>query len=245
MGRGEIEYASRLSPATRLVDPEIRQTLLPTAVGVLLLLIVLVTALHSWWIGWPERLWLSLGALAAIVIAVILARRRPPALLWVGLAAGALLLLVPAYLHGTDGGGLRIAGLHFDDVAATPFLIALGLAVWWLASLPSLPWWGRAMVVVLGLYAATPVVMGVIERIPFGEVLVGLWTHPYWLQGGYFGAAVLLPIALVVTLLGVWLGPLRPSAGNRRVAVSLSMLFLVTSLVCAFEMNSRRLVSMG
>ncbi|MCP4201690.1 MAG: PRA1 family protein [bacterium] len=228
---------------SRLADPGSRSTLLAAAGGVLLLLVALVTAAQAWWIAWPGRLWLTLGAAVAVAVAALLARRRPQALLWVGFAVLGLLVLAPAYLYGTDGGGLRIAGLHFDDLVGGLFLAAVGLAVWWLTSLAVLPWWSRAILIGLGLHAAIPVAMGLAERIPFGEALVGLWTLPYWLQGAYFGAAILLPGALVMTLLGLWQRSLRPAVAGRRGAVSLAVVFFATSLVCAFEMNSRGLVN--
>jgi hypothetical protein len=213
------------------------------AAGGLLLLVVLATAVQAWWTGWSGRLWLTAATAATLVLAGLLGRRRPRAVFWIAITACGFLLLVPAYLYGTDGGGLRIAGLHFDDVAGGLFLGALGLAVWRLASLPLLPWWGRGVVILLGLHAAIPVILGLAERIRFGEVLLGLWTLPYWLQGAFFGAAILLPVALVVTLLGLWLLPLLSVASGRAAAGSLAAVFAVASLVCAFEMNSRGIVN--
>ena len=225
-----------------LADPRACQGL-SLAAGGLLLLVVLVTAVQAWWIGWPGRLWLTFATAAALALAGFLGRHRPRAVFWIAIAACGLLLLVPAWLHGTDGGGLRIAGLHFDYVAGGLFLGALGLAVWRLASLPWLPWWGRGVVILLGLHAAIPVVLGLAQRIRFGEILLGLWTLPYWLQGAFFGAAILLPVALVVTLLGLWLPALRSVASGRAAAGSLAAVLAVASLVCAFEMNARGIVN--
>ena len=189
-------------------------------------------------------MWLTVGIIVAVVFSLALGRRWRQAPLWIGVALVSLLLLVPAYLFGADGGDLRILGWSFDTVVTILFVLAVALAGWQLASLPRLPLWVRLMPVALGIYAAIPAVIALVEGIRFDEVLIGLWTHPYWIQGAWIGAAILLPAALIATVLSSLVRSLQPETFRKWLAIP-TMLFLLTlTLVTAFEMNGRGLLNL-
>jgi len=212
--------------------------------GVALHLILLVTAVHAWVVGWPGRVWVSLGVAGALAASAALFRRWPLVPVVAGGAALALLILVPAYFYGVDGSGLPIALVPLRIVVSLLFIGALGLAAWifW-SSLSSISLWGRSIPAALALFAATPVVMGLVEGIPFAEVMVGLWTWPYWTQGAWFGAAVLLPLAMIVALAGIFIPHLRPTRSSRGAhGVSTFGLFVLV-LLTGMEMNSNGLAN--
>jgi hypothetical protein len=209
--------------------------------GGVLHLILLVTAGHAWVIGWPGRVWVSLGAAIAIGASAALFRRWPLVPVLAGAAALACLLLIPAYLYGVDGVGLPIALVPFPAAASVLFLLALSLAAWIFAGTPHLPIWARLIPIVVAVYAAVPAVMGLMEGIPFGEVLVGLWTWPYWIQGAWIGAAVLLPMAVAISLRGVFASGIRPSRFSRSALVVAAGGLLGVALLTSFEMNVRGL----
>ena len=212
---------------------------LVAAVG--LQLTALIAAVQAWFTGWPGRSWLTAGVIVAVVLSLVLGRRWRRASLWIGVVLVSMMLLAPAYLFGADGGGLRILGGSFDTVVAILFVFALALAGWQLASLPRLPLWARLIPVALGIYAAAPAVMALTEGIPFDEALIGLWTHPYWLQGAWIGAAILLPAALIAAVLVALVPSLRPKAFRQRLALPTVLFLLLLTLITAFEMNGRGL----
>ena len=231
------EYSS--STDTR--EPRTWSTVISFSAAAALFLIVLFAAVQAWFIGWPGRLWLTAGVIVGVVLSLVLGRRWRQVPLWIGIVLISILLVVPAYLHGADGGGLRILGLSFDAVVAVLFLIALALAAWRLASLPRFPVWARLIPGVLTIYAAVPVIMGLNEGIRFDEVLIGLWTHPYWLQGAWIGAAILLPAALIAVILALFVPSLRPESTQKWFLLPTAVFLLTLILVTAFEMNGRAL----
>jgi|GEM_PF-2111923 len=209
--------------------------------GVALHLILLVTAVHAWVVGWPGRVWVSLGVAGALAASAALFRRWPLVPVVAGGAALALLILVPAYFYGVDGSGLPIALVPLRVVVSLLFFGALGLAAWIFAGTPRLPIWARLIPIGVAVYAAFPVVMGLIEGLPFGEVLVGLWTWPYWIQGAWVGAAVFLPLATMMSLSGVLASAIRPLRFSRNGLVGAAVGLLGVVLLTSFEMNARGL----
>jgi hypothetical protein len=213
--------------------------------AILFHLIVLISAIQTWFIQWPGRIWLTIAAVLVIGLSVFLGRQWNRIPLWIGSSAVALLLLVTAYLYGADGAGLRIIGLPFDTVIAVFFLTALGLASWQLSSLPRLPVWVRAIPAAFAIYAAVLVVIGLFKGNSFGEVLGGLWDLPYWIQGAYIGAAVLIPLALIATILISLIPALRPHPFRKGMAITVAFMHLMTILVTGFEMNYQGMVNLA
>ena len=176
-------------------QPENRIRLAVLATAVLLFILLIAVAIQSWFVDWPGRLWLTLAVGGAVALSLLLARIWSPAPLTIAVISWAVLLLVSTYLYGSDSDGLGILGLPFDILIAGLFLLATGLAAFWLIRLTRLPLWARVLVVALAAYAWLPVILALAKRQPFASAVRGLWPMPYWLQGVFLGTDLLLPAA--------------------------------------------------
>ena len=231
------------SPSTPAKETGTRETVLSLAAASALHLTALVAAVQAMATGWPGRWWLTGIVIAAIGLSLVLGRRWRHAPLWIGGGVVSALLVVPAYQYGADGGGLRVFSLPFATVIAMLFMVSLALAAWRLASMRRFPFWARLIPVALGIYAAVPVAMGLNEGIRFDEVLIGLWTHAYWLQGAWIGAAILLPAALAAVLFYAIVPSLRRKKPRWPLLLPTVVLLMVLTLVTAFVMNGRGLLN--
>lgn len=211
-------------------------------IGSILLLLPLATSIQAWLGDSPGKIWVATLAVIALVIGVIAWRFRRGLVIWCGLIASAVLIVVPAYLYGVAGAQLPIAGVPFSLFVPALFLVGLALAAWELARLPRLPLWARFIAPALALFAAVPVVMGLMEGVPFVEVLVGLWTLPYWTQGAWFGGAVFIPIALIVSLLRAIIPAWRTEPFRKSIALTSIAVFVAVTLATGFTMTTRDLM---
>ena len=232
------------SPPTGPEESDIRLSWMSPIIGSILLLLPAITSVQVWIADAPGKIWLTALAVTALAIGVIAWVFRRSLVFWCGLIVASVLIIVPTYLYGVDGAQLPIAGVPFNLFVSGLFLFSLALAAWELARLPKLPLWARFIAPALALFAAVPVVMGLIEGVPFIEVLVGLWTLPYWTQGAWFGAAVLLPVALLVAILRAAIPAWRSESFRAAVAFASITALLTASLATGFTMTSRSLVNL-
>lgn len=232
------------SPPTGPEESDIHLSWMSPIIGSIFLLLPAITSVQVWIADAPGKIWLTALAVTALATGVIAWVFRRSLVFWCGLIVASVLIVVPTYLYGVDGAQLPIAGVPFNLFVSGLFLFSLALAAWELARLPRLPLWARFIAPALALFAAVPVVMGLIEGVPFIEVLVGLWTLPYWTQGAWFGAAVLLPVALLVAILRAAIPGWRSESFRAAVAFASITALLTTSLATGFTMTSRGLVNL-
>lgn len=219
--------------------------LIPRIIGTLFLLLPAATSIQAWLVDAPGKVWLSTFAVVALAAGVIGWWFFRGLLFLLGLLAAGALIVATVYLYGVDATPLAIAGVPLRFFVPGLFLVALALAAWELARLPKLPLWARLIAPALAVFAAVPVVMGLIEGVPFVEVLVGLWTLPYWTQGAWFGAAIMLPAALLVAVLKSAVPAWRDAPFRAAVAIAAITALLTTSLATSFTMNSRGLINLA
>ena len=77
------------------------------------------------------------------------------------------------------------------------------LAGWILAQFKFLPWPARVALLLVAAYGVAAFVLGIIGGTPYAALLHGesLWERlPFWLQGGFVGAAVVLPGVFLLQL---------------------------------------------
>lgn len=218
--------------------------LVPQIIGTVLLFLPAVTSIQAWLVDAPGKVWLSIFAAAVLAIGVIGWWFSRGLLFLLGLVTAGALIVATVYLYGVDTAHLAIAGIPLRFFVPGLFLVTLVLAAWELARLPKLPLWARFIAPAIAVFTAVPVVMGLIEGVPFVEVLVGLWTLPYWAQGAWFGAAIMLPAALLVALLRFVVPTWRDVPFRAALALAAIALLLTASLATGFTMTSRELVNL-
>ncbi len=219
--------------------------LIPRIIGTLLLLLPAATSIQAWLADAPGKGWITIFAVAGVAIAVAGWWLFRGLLFLFGLLAAGTLVVATVYLYGVESARLAIAGMPLRFFVPGLFLVTLALAAWELARLPKLPRWARFIAPALAVFAAVPVIMGLIEGVPFVEVLVGLWTLPYWTQGAWFGAAILLPAALLVAVLRSAVPAWRDTPFRAIVAIAAIIALLTASLATGFTMNSRGLINLA
>lgn len=214
------------------------QPLLELTLGVLLHLVLLVTAVQAWLAGWPGRYWLIGGVAAATLLSALLVRRFRGGPLVVGSLAMAAVLLAALAVHGSSGGGIRIAGASFHHALTIVVLVALCWTAWRLARVapPRLPRWVRYAPLALVAYAAAHIGFGVLRGVALSEVLAGWGPLPYWLSGGYLGAAVVLPLGLLASLAIAGRSVFRDRRALPRSA-GLALLMVLAFLVAGAELT--------
>jgi transglutaminase-like putative cysteine protease len=179
-------------------------------------LLLIVAVVQAWMSGWPGKIWLTIGAVLAILASGALLRRWRSAPLVIGCLAVAAIFLWPALRFGSDAAGLKIGGLPFGVATVALIIVALAIAAWqlWkLASSPRLPRWVRFIPAAFALYAIALIVLGIVRGAPPSGVLSGEGPLPWWISGPYLGSAVLLPLGLLVSLAVLALAIARRRAG--------------------------------
>ena len=189
--------------------------------------------------GWPGKIWLTLGAVLAIVASGLVFRRWRSAPFIVGCLAVAAVFLWPAFRFGSDAAGLRIAGLPFAKATAALIVIALMITAWqlWkLASTPRLPPWVRFIPAALALYAIALIVLSIVRGAPDSGIFSGGGPVPWWISGPYLGGAILLPLGFLVSLVVLALAIARRRAGIVT-AVSVLLIMLSAFAVSGLELT--------
>ncbi len=215
---------------------------LQLTLGIALHLLLIVAVVQAWTSGWPGRIWLTVGALLALVASGALARRWRSAPLLIGCIAVAAVFLWPALQFGSDAAGLKIGGLPFGVATAALIVAALVIAAWqlWrLASSPRMPSWVRFIPAAVALYAIGLIAFGVYQGAPPSGVLSGDGPLPWWISGPYIGSAVLLPLGLLVSLV-----VLAMAVARRRTGIVTALSVFVV-MVSAFAVSGLELTRHG
>ena len=166
--------------------------------------------------GWPGKIWLSLGVIAAIANSVVLYRRWRSAPFIIGCIAVAAVFLWASFQFGSDAAGLKFGGLPFGSATAALIIVALAAGafqLWTLASTSRLPAWARFIPAVIAFYAIALLILAIVRAAPTVGAMSAAGPVPWWMSGQYIGGAVLLPIGLVVSLVVLVLAIARRRAG--------------------------------
>lgn len=215
---------------------------LELALAFALHVLLVVAVAQAWMSDWPGKIWLTAGTALAILASGALIRRWRAAPLIIGCVATAAIFLWPALRYGPDASGLKIGGVTFGTATAALIIGALAIAaaqLWKLASTPRLPRWVRFIPAVFALYAIALIGLGITRGAATSGVLAGEGPVPWWISGPYLGTAVLLPLALLVSVVVLGIAIARRRAG---VATAAGVLVLMLS---AFVVSGLELTRNG
>ena len=150
--------------------------------------------------------WLWVGGLTLILIAWqawLLVRRQPNAAAWFGVVGLLLYPLLGLWFSRVPDAGVVIFGLGTRELSIIAVMLGIAGGAVALATVPHLPVAARIVVGLLALYAIAALALGLQQQARLVELVSGgsLWGRlPVWLQGGFIGAAVLLPASLLVII---------------------------------------------
>jgi transglutaminase-like putative cysteine protease len=181
----------------------------------LLLLDAAVETVRS---GAPDRWWIAAAAGAYLAISLIVA--RTPALAarvsWTARAVTSVLffltlLAATAWRPGglTDGiTAMRQPTATLLEATMAAATLLAGVALVWAPRW--VPVWGRAAGGLLASYGVAGFAAGIAASTPFAALFHGgsVWLPaPYWLQGAFLGALVVIPLGLIAVLTGARVTP--------------------------------------
>jgi hypothetical protein len=208
-------------------------------VSVILALLLIDVAVETFLAGSP--LLISVVVVEVLVIVLL-------ALLWSRVGSTTRVMIPLAGLVGLVswavvrvGAGadpaLRLATLTLPRIAVAITVVGVLLAALTPLFLFGRRWYFGLPLTMIGLYALVPLARALLAAAALPRVLAGEFdwqSLPFWLQGGYLGGAVLLPLALLLALGGLGMALVkRRSAMWPAVAV---VLLLSVSLAAAAEL---------
>jgi hypothetical protein len=187
----------------------------------LLMALLLETAGENLWRASPLRWW-TLIAVGVWALAMAAGRR---VIGWRGRLTGTVVVLLglvaaASFRVGAETTpGFHVASLALGRVIA--FIAAAGVTFACVALL-SLPgarkrWWLMLVAACAGLYSLIPIVVALVRDIPLSRAVrgEGLWTlPPFWLQGVYVAAELVIPVGLVLAVAML----VRPLLGGQRMS---------------------------
>jgi hypothetical protein len=198
------------------IAPAPRPARLSRAVAVLVRiafdLLVIDAAVESWLAGSPLRVGLACGAVlyVALTAYVISKGGRIGGRGWLMDAAAGAIVFLGFAVSSTWTREWMVSGLravrHETPVvlAATMVALLVAAAVRMVGPGGARSWWVRVPVAGVSGYAAAAFGAAIAARTPFLPLLTGhgFWPGlPWWLQGTWIGAFVILPVALLRELL--------------------------------------------
>ena len=208
----------------------------PIAATTVLALLLIETAVETFWRGSPIRWWV-LAVIASWICAMV------PAALFLGwgsrlwltvlAAVGVVVFAVWRVGAGADP-ALAVLTLSLPRVLAGLSAAAVVLTVVILVrtrAVQRLPWF-IALVILAGMYCLLPFLFAFLYPQPLADTVrgAGYWTAPpLWLQGAYLALQIFVPLGFVVSVLQ-WLWA-APSRARRRSAVLPAVGWLVTAAV--------------
>lgn len=176
-------------------------------VRILLDLVVIDAAVETWLSASPVRDWVVVPVALYFLLTIWLVSQgaRPGGSGWFmqPLAPIFLLLIVLLLTTGTRDAmvhGMVLLQQPTPRVLAGVTLLVVVLAGLRLAVADGLPCWLWILFAALTIYAAAALGIGVMAGTPYPELLHGrgFWLPlPFWMQGAFLGAFVLVPLALV------------------------------------------------
>jgi hypothetical protein len=202
-------------------------------------LLLLDLAVETFLAGSPLLVSVAVVGVAAIAILALLwtrvgptTRMMVPLVGLVGLVAWAVVRL------GADADpALRLATLTLPRIAVALTAAAVAMAALLPLVLFGKRWYFGVPMTLVGLYALVPLGRALLVAAALPRVLAGEfdWQRlPFWLQGGYLGGGVLLPLGLLAALaaLGAALVRRRPAAWP----AAASIVLLLATLASAAEL---------
>ncbi len=177
-------------------------------VSVILALLLIDVAVETFLAGSP--LLISVVVVEVLVIVLL-------ALLWSRVGSTTRVMIPLAGLVGLVawtvvrvGAGadpaLRMATLTLPRIAVALTAVAVLMAALTPLLLFGRRWYLGAPLTIIGLYALVPLARALLVAAALPRVLAGEFdwqSLPFWLQGGYLGGAVLLPLSLLLALGGL------------------------------------------
>jgi hypothetical protein len=208
-----------------------------TAILALLLYALLIdAALETYRSSSTVGLWVAIPVALYVSFTLWLLRQQPAgrpgakSSIWV---SSFLFLALLAYTATVPDGlshGVRVAGYPTSTVMSATMIAVIGLAVVSLASGSPLPIAARILVALAGCYGLAAFGAGIVWHRSFVQLMQGhsLWERlPYWLQGAFAGALVVVPLAFVVEV-GVALARVKVKGRRHRIvafALALAMAY--------------------
>lgn len=176
-----------------------------TVLAVLLYLVLMDAAVESFVSHSPLR-WIISGTVTGYVALSVLLWRK---LSWTTKASVSFfvlfsLLAFAAWRPAGSDSPLTLLRQPTSTLLSAATILGILLAGWILARFKFLPWPARVALVLLAAYGVAGFVLGIMARTPYTALLHGgsLWEKvPFWLQGAFLGAVVVLPAALLLQLL--------------------------------------------
>jgi hypothetical protein len=190
------------------------------------------------WIEPSRTRWLTTTAVVTYGVLTYTLWKR---MSW-GLRAGATILIllsllaVSSWMLGSASAnhGLMVFRQPPGRTAALVGLLALSLGYWMIARHPGLTVKARLAIALPFLYCALPLLRGIFAAASFEATLrgEGFWEWPpLWLQGGYLGMRILLPLALVAALGSLATNPAMRRPGRVRQSLFEAALILLVLAV--------------
>ncbi len=208
-------------------------------VSVILALLLIDIAVETFLAGSPLLISVVVVEVLVIVLLALLWSRVGSTMRVMIPLAGLVGLVAWAVVRVGAGAdpALRLATLTLPRIAVAMMIVAVLMAALTPVFLFGRRWYFGLPLTIIGLYALVPLARALLVAAALPRVLAGEFdwqSLPFWLQGGYLGGSVLLPLALLLAL-GGWGMALvkRRSAMWPAVAV---VLLLFVSLAAAAEL---------
>ncbi len=208
-----------------MVDATRRLRPVLIAVAALLLYALLIdAAVETYQSGSPVTTWVVIPVVLYLSFTLWLLRQRGanrPGLtssLWVSSFLFLAILAFTATMPGGLSNGIRVAGYSTSTVFSAATIIVIVLAAASLALGSPLPMPARILAVFAAAYGIAGFATGIAWHRSYAQLVQGhsLWERaPYWLQGAFIGALVVVPFALVIEA-GVALAHVRVRGRRHR-----------------------------
>lgn len=197
---------------------------LTTIAAVLLYALLIDAAIETWQSRSNVGAWVAIPVALYVGFTLWLLRqhgtKRPGAQssLWVSSFLFLALFAVTATMPGGLGHGMRVAGFPTSTVLSATTIVVIALALGSLTIGSPLPLAGRIVALFAGCYGLAAFATGIALHRSYVQLLQGhsIWEPaPYWLQGAFVGALVVVPLAFVIEL-GVALAHVRVRGRRHR-----------------------------
>ncbi len=227
------------APTPAIQDPKASGGIGASILSVLLALLLIDAAVETFLAGSPLLVSVVVvEVLVIVVLALLWSRVGSTTRVMIPLAgvAGLVAWAVVRVGAGADP-ALRMATLTLPRIAVALTAVAVLMAALTPLLLFGRRWYFGLPLTVVGLYALVPLARALLVAAALPRVLAGEfdWQRlPFWLQGGYLGGGVLLPLALLLAL-----SALGSALVRRRTAMwpaAAVVLLLFVSLAAAAEL---------
>jgi len=199
--------------------------ILVSAVALLLYALLIDAAVETYQSTSLLRMYVAIPVALYVSFTVWLLRQEaahrpgPLASVWLSSFFFLALLAVTASLPGGLDQGMRVATLPTGTVLSISTAAVIGLALLSLAVGSPLPLWGRILAALAAGYGVAAFGVGIAWHRSYVQLLQGgsIWQRlPYWLQGAFIGALVVLPLAFAIEV-GVALARVKVKGRMHRI----------------------------